>query len=229
MQRIVSLPKKRMRSGQIKPRMRLTRQLRYNGELKITRVVSAAIVFNNGGFTISGAGSQAIAFTFDPGNVYVYGSGITSATFAVPGASELSNLYELLRIDKVEMTWSPSITGAGAISPSPPGCPKFLVAFDPNDGAAPGMDQLRQQNPKEFYSIDGTSHKYTCRPKFQRIVYQTALVSNYEAASGFVNSDSTIPHYAIKMGIPNASNLATVAGGNVEFNFKIFYTLKNPK
>jgi len=210
-------------------KMRVPRTIRYNGELKISRVVSTALVFNNGGFTLSGAASQAIAFTFDPGNVNIYGSGITSATIAVPGASELSNLYELLRIDKVEMTWSPSIVGQGATSPSPPGCPKFLVAFDPNDGDAPAMDQLRQQNPKEFYAIDGRSFKYTFRPKYQRVIYQTSLVSNYEAATGFVNSNSTIPHYAVKIGIPNASNLAVTAGGNVEFSFKIFYTLKNTK
>ena len=210
-------------------RLRVSRPLRYNGEIKITRVCNFAFLFNNGGFVVNNVGSSLINMNFDPANVNVNAVAST-ATTAIPGASELAALYDLMRIDKVEIIWNASVTGAGAAAPTaPPGCPKFLVAFDPNEGSASSMDQLRQQNPKEYYAIDGRSHKFTCKPKFQRIVYQTALVSNYEAATGFVNTDSTIPHYGVKIGIPNAGNLAANQGGNVEFCVRMFYTLKNVK
>ena len=225
MQRMV--PVKRTRSGKVKTQIvRVPRSLRYNGDIQITRNVIAAINYVTTGFSIGATTNSAMNIVFDPTQVTFFISSTATSTAALPNASELAALYELMRIDKVEMTWSTSQQTTGSTT-TPAIPPRFLVCTDQNDGVAvtPDLAAIQQQNPKTFYNADGRAHKMTVRPKFQRIVYQTALVSNYEPSTGFVNSNAAIPHYGFKMGIANSG----LSAGVMDVNFKYYMTLRNPK
>lgn len=206
---------------------RVPRALRYNGENKITRTATTNLVYTSSGFSIGASFFQAVNLVFDPSSFTIYGSALVSQSTPLTNAAEIAALYDLLRIDKVEITWSSSQqanVAGGAFNAAP----KFLVCNDSNDGIGPALlSEIQQQPNKEFYSVDGSSHKWTCHPKYQRIVYQTALVSSYEPTSGFINSNSTIPHFGVRMAI---ANLASLSGsGFVDFNVKFFFTLKDVK
>lgn len=210
---------------------RVSRSLRYNGENKITRTVTGVIPYNNTGFSVGAAFFQALNIVYDPTSVTFYGSAVTSVSFPIPNAAEIAALYDQLKIDKVEITWSSTHIGTsnGASSAT---APKFLVCNDNNDGiGSASLSEIQQQPNKEYYDISGKSFKWTCgKPQFQRLIYQSGLVSNYEPTTGFVNSNSTIPHYGTKMAITNLSSMTTPGSAtSVDFNIKFFMTLKNVK
>lgn len=208
---------------------RISRTLRYNGENKITRTVSGTIPVNAAGFSIGAAFYQAVNIVYDPTSVTVYGTAVNFVNFPITNAAEIAALYDHIRLDKVEITWSANHIGTttgGAASV----VPKFLVCNDNNDGIGPAtLAEIQQQPNKEYYSADGRSFKWNVKPQFQRLVYQTALASNYEPTRGFVNSNSTIPHYGTKMAVVNLASIVGGASTNVDFNFKFFFTLKNVK
>jgi len=225
-------PSKRARSSMrtgVVPR-RVPRTLRYNGENKITRTIVGNIPYTQAGFTLGITNFQAMSIVFDPTGVTFYGSATQSANFALPNAAEIAALYDLMRIDKVELTWS---NNSAAVSNGGTGtnrAAKFLVCNDSNDGVGTtALDQIQQQPNRSFYNTNGGEHKWTCVPKYSRVVYQTALVSNYEPTRGFVNANSTIPHFAIKMGISNLGSLATATTEGIDFTLKYFMTLKHVK
>lgn len=208
---------------------RIPRTLRYNGENKISRTVTATLPFNALGISIGAAFYQAVNIVFDPTSVTFYGTAVNFTSFAIPNVAELSALYEQLRIDKVEISWSSNNIGTatgGAAQLSP----KFLLCNDTNDGIGPAtLSEIQQQPNKEYYAVDGRTHKWSVRPQYQRLVYQTGLVSNYEPSRGFVNSNSTIPHYGTKFAITNLTSLVGGASGNIDLNVKFFLSLKNVK
>lgn len=207
------------------------RTLRYNGENKITRTIVGSIPYTETGFALGVASFQAMSIVFDPTGATFYGSTTQSANFSLPNAAEISALYDLMRIDKVEFVWSgntAAVSNGGTITSNR--AAKYLLCNDSNDGIGSTLlDQIQQQPNKTFYDTDGTERKWTCVPKYSRVVYQTAAVSNYEPTRGFVNSNSTIPHYAIKMGIANLGSLGTGTSDRMDFTLKFFMTLKHVK
>jgi len=232
---VISVPRRGLKRSRVavrRPRMavqRLPRTLRYNGENKITRTVNGQLAYNAAGFSVGAGIFQAINIVYDPTSVTFYGAAVNSVSFPIPNAAEIAALYDQIRIDKVEITWSSnaqanSSGGAGVIAA------KFLVCNDSNDGiGTASLAEIQQQPNKEYYAADGRSHKWSCIPKYQRVIFQSVAVSNYEPTRGFVNSNSTIPHYGTKMAITNLTSLVGGASGNVDFNVKFFLTLKNVK
>jgi len=206
------------------------RTLRYNGENKITRTIVGSIPYTQAGFALGATNFQAMSIVFDPTGVIFYGSAVQSTAFALPNASEIAALYDLMRIDKVELVWSNNTAAVSNGGTASNRAAKFLVCNDSNDGVGTtALDQIQQQPNKTFYNTDGTENKWTCVPKYSRVVYQTALVSNYEPTRGFVNANSTIPHFAIKMGISNLGSIATATTETMDFTLKFFMTLKHVK
>jgi len=198
--------------------------LKYNGENHITRSTGFTLAVTSSGFTVGTAAFQAITLVVDPTAATFWGNIANSVTGALPNASELAALYDSMRIDKIEVTWSSTVQASGSTT-TPVSAPKFIVCTDVN-GSTSGTSNaaINQQNPKEYFSIDGSSNKYTYRPKFQRLVYYTSLVSSYEPAVGFVNSDTAIPHYGMQIGIANVPTNC-----NVDFQVKYYMTLKHVK
>jgi len=219
--------KKRPRTKAM-PRMRVARSLKYNGENRITRTVNYTLPYAGSGISILSLQTEAINIVFDPQNITFWNSAINFETAPIVNAAEYIALYDRLRIDKVEMTWAVNTQAQSVIGSTGSSPPRFLVCNDENDGqSAATLAEIQQQPNKAFYSSDGSQMKWTCVPKYSRIVYQTNLVSNYEPARGFVNSNSLIPHYGIRMGITNTANPTYF--GKIDFSFKVFLSLKNDK
>lgn len=209
---------------------RIPRAVRYNGENKITRVASGSIAYSNLGWLVAAGSSEALNFVFDPTGVTAYVAALSSVNFPLPNAAELAALYDRVRIDKVEITFAgnhQAQTGTNASAAYPA---RFLICNDDNDGSGTASVSSIQQHPnKSLYDANGGLMKWTCVPKFQRIVYLTSLVSNYEPTTGFVNADAAIPHYGTKLGITNLGTFGATTAGYVDFSFKFFLTLKNVK
>lgn len=209
---------------------RIPRTLRYNGENKITRTITGSIPYTQNGFGVGVSNFQCLSLVFDPTGVYFYGSALNFTFFPLPNAAEIAALYDLMKIDKVDLVWSNNtgaVTNGGTATNR---SAKFLVCNDPNDGVGTtSLDQIQQQPNKSFYSTNAIEHKWSCVPKYSRVIYQTATVSNYEPTRGFVNANSTIPHFAIKLGISNLGSIASATTETVDFTLKYYMSLKHVK
>jgi len=209
---------------------RIPRTIRYNGENKITRVASGTIPYSNLGWLIGAGSSEAVNFVFEPARVGAYVAALSLVNFDLPNYAEIAALYEQVRIDKVEITFNGNHQNQVGTNSAGAYPPRFLICNDDNDGiGAATLAQIQQQPNKSFMNGNGNQMKWTVYPKFQRVVYLTSLISNYEPARGFVNSDASIPHYGVKLAISNLATFGAATAGNVDFTFKYFLTLKNVK
>jgi hypothetical protein len=207
MVRTVSTTRARKRPRTISRTSRIPRGLKYNGIGHITRTINLSVNYSNAGFDIGGQSAVAMNLVWNPVEMIIANSGVNQRSIIIPNAAEYIALYDMLMIDKVELTWSSGYQ-AGANN-TVVGPPKFLVCNDYNDalGSSPTLTEIQQQSPSSFYAVDGSSHKWSVKPKFQRVIYQTPTISSYEPSRGFVNSNSTIPHFGTRMAISNAGSV----------------------
>lgn len=196
------------------------------GTYEVCRTVVGKFDYNNtGGIYIGSAYYQAGTFTISPQSVTLV-SGVPGNTtvWNIPNASELSALWDKVKIDKVEFTFSTGVIGASNNGTQPP---LFVFASDDNDTNC-SLDSICQIGDVRTWTPGNQSNggvfKVTVRPKFQRLVYYSTLSDSYEATSGYVASNYDIPHYGLKMGI-NLSN----AIGNINFSAKIYFKLRELK
>jgi len=207
------------------PLQRVPRTLRYTGETSFTRTANVSIAVTSGlGFTIGASAHEALAFTFDPTGVTWYGSSVSFASIPLPNAAEIAALWDMISIDKVEMTitslYDPSDAGGTTNF-----APRMLICNDYNSGVT-GTSLSAIQEHSDCKTLNRMNNKWAVKPKYQRVVYFTAVSSSYEPARGFVNADSAIPHYGTHIGIIERP---LVQGGRVNFSFKFFMRAKNVK
>lgn len=194
-----------------------------DGVYELTRVVNANINYG-AGFSVAGNQVEGLGISFTPQNVYIHAGNNPASynTYSVPAASELAAIWNMVKIDKVEITIHNSNVGVSNTTASQP---LILCAFDDKDTNSTA-DRLRQMNCSSWMpgSLSDNQWKVTIRPKYQRLVYYNAALSSYEPTQGYVVSDTDIPHYAYKlaMGVSGQS-------GTLFFNFKIHYKLKDLK
>jgi len=214
-----SIPKRRSL------RSRIPRSLKYDGETRLTRTVYGRINLSTGGFEIGVSSFGAVNIVYDVAGVTVYGNASTSTRFDVPNSAEFSALYDLVKIDKVELTWNSNVQASSDATALR--APRFLICNDYNDGATSvSLTDIQQHSDATAkFNTDGTANKWMVKPKYQRIVYYTALTSSYEPNNGFVNADTAIPHYGTKLACISQDFDAS----SVDFMFKYFLTLKNIK
>jgi len=85
-------------------------------------------------------------FTFDTTNVYVSGSGAT--TQSIPGAAEVHNVFDLMRVAKVEITILPAASelsyASQSLSTGTTNIPYVYHAYDPSGNAALTGPNIRQ-------------------------------------------------------------------------------------
>ena len=206
------------------------RSLKYNAPNSITRVASTYLTWTTTGFNIGVNNYQGIFLTFSPQNVYIWGSTTNFLQVPIPNASEIPALYDTLRIDKVEVSFSTNIDNQTSGSAGALQIPRFIVANDFNDGTSgTTTSQVQQQDGARMFTAQGPyPYKHTCYPKFQRIVYYSAAVSSYEPARGFVNSDVDIGHYGVRLAFDSPSN-SVILAGILNIHTKFYFTMKNVK
>jgi len=216
---------KRSRTVSSGRKQRIPKTIKYNGEVGIVRTATAALSYTaSTGFQLGAGTFSAVAFVFDPTGIVIYGSAIASATIAYDNIAEVSALWDRVMIDKVEISWesvNDKSSTAGALS-----APSYLIGNDCNNGAT-GTSLAAIKQLGDCTTLLGSGpFKWTVRPKFQRLLYFTPTTSSYEPATGYVNSDTAIPHYATHLGVLNPG---TVGATTVNFSFKMFLKCKDLK
>lgn len=208
------------------------RTLRYDGTCKFTRVVEGNYSVGPAiGWNIGASNYAEAIFTFSPTAMTLWGSNVNYIVANLPNAAEIAALWERVKIDKVEMTFTANITDNVATGTTPAySAVNLLIANDingPTSGSST-TDNMRQLATCKHYKLGGDQPvvKWTVRPKYQRLVQYTALSSSTEPATGFVASDTDIPHYGVRVGIPNTSVLGA---GKITIEAKFFFTAKNVK
>lgn len=193
------------------------------GTYELTRTTVGYLDYTSTGFTIGAASTYiGASIVFSPTNTYIYSSPSgNSISMATVNAAEIAALFEKIKIDKVEITMYSSVHGAANSSTQ---VPLILMAEDDNDTSV-SPDQIKQMNMKAWQPGDqNNTFKITVRPKYQRLVYYTALASSYEPCSGYVVAGTDIPHYGLKIGIEPLG-----AAGRIALTFKYFFKCKHLK
>lgn len=203
--------------------------LRYNGEYKLNRTLSFGLTVGGAGvgWAVGGANYQSVSIVFDPTGLNIFGSAVNFINVPMTNAAEISSLWERIRIDKVELTFAPRYEKADGIASGFNANPQLLLCNDVNSGSAGTTLAEILQRPDAKHFTTNESFKWTCYPKHQRLVYYTPLTSSYEPATGFVNSDTAIPHYSVHMSILDLGSAS--ANMAMHVTAKYFMTLRNVK
>jgi len=222
--------KKRARASRAMPvSMGLRRYLRDRGtpagSYEFNRTVTGVLNFTNAGLQIGAARYAAGTWTVSPQNLkLVSGVAGNTNTYPIINAAEFAALFDKIKVDKVEFTFTSN--SPGQLATSPASIANLLLFAEDDNDTTTSPDQIRQMNCKTWQpGYNANSFKMTIRPKYQRIVYYTALVSSYEPASGYVVSDTDIPHYGLKMGVDTLSDSSML----VNFTAKVFFKCKEIK
>jgi len=202
---------------------------RPNGPYSLTRTLAVRLAVGGAGsgWNIGGANYQAVSIVFDPTGANIFGSAVNFVNVPMTNAAELAALWDRVRIDKVDITFAPLFDKADGIATGLNTNPQIVVCNDYNDGAAGTSvgNILQHSDCKHF--VTNESFKWSVKPKFQRLLYYTPLLSSYEPASGFVNSDTAIPHYATHFAIVNTANIGPNTA--LEITMKYHLTMCNVK
>jgi len=155
-------------------------------------------------------------------------------SYPIPNAAEISALWDDIKIDKVEVT----ISGYMALSATPLTTAgyvvgnQFVYGTDDNDQLSSLATVQQLGDCKSMYMVanSGTNARtITVRPKYQQIIYYTALTSGYQPQSGYIRSDYDIEHYALKVARVPMNNVADNCNGQFNFSFKVFFKCKGLK
>lgn len=224
--------KKRKSSSLVKAGM-ITRIPRYktiklNGEYKMSRVCHIQLGTTLTGITVGGVSRQGIGLIFNPASVTFVGATAGPVQQAIiPSYAEMSALWERVRIDKVviqisSMRTDPVTNTAGNVS-----TPVFYMAYDETGVFDNTLAITQQQSQCKTWHGTGNlpDFYFTVYPKYQRIIYYTALLSSYEPARGFVVSDTEIPHYGVRLAIDNNF----IGDSVLNMRFTYYYTFADVK
>jgi len=207
--------------------VRVPGSLRLNGEYRLSRVTDLRIPFSGAGFTFGVTSTAAFGLVFDPTRVVAVTTiGGAVITNTVPNYAEISALWERVMIEKVVIEMQTTSTDPiNAVNTGT--SPVIYYATDETDIFANTLAITQQQAGCK--SFRGNSNLpdcvVTCYPKYQRIIYYTALLSSYEPARGFVVSDTEIPHYGLRI----AGDFSTTAGSYLKLRLTYHYRCKNVK
>jgi len=204
------------------------RTIKLNGEYKMSRVCHIQLFGGVNGITVGGVDRPGIGMVFNPGSVTVVGATAGPVQQAIiPNYTEMSALWERVRIDKVVIQLSAMRTDAVSGTGGNVSTPVLYMAYD-ETGVLDNTLAITQQQ-SQCRSWHGTGNLpdfiYTVYPKYQRIIYYTALLSSYEPARGFVVSDTEIPHYGVRLAMDNNLVGATL----LNFRFTYYYTFTDVK
>lgn len=206
------------------------RSLTYDGTCSFARSVAINIGITSGaGFTLGASTYGEMIATYSPLGITFWGSNVNYSAVQLPQVSEISAMWERIRIDKVILelsTVGTDTTGSSAGGYSG----RLMIANDYNGptGGSGGNELTMQCTGCKTINTAGDQpvHYHKCVPKYQRLVQYTALNSSTEPASGFVDSSTDIPHYGTRIALPQAG---VAQAGRLLIVAKFYFTAKNIK
>lgn len=214
----------------VRPRiMPVSRSIRYNGVNHISRVVNTAIAWSNAatpGYTLGVSTYDSFGITVSPTTLTILGSNVNYTLVNLPNVTELSNLYDLLKIDKVEFTFTVCGQNPNVTTTLQKGGPLLYVSTDINDVIPNTLTQTQQQEKVAMLSPTNGPQTYTLKPKYQQLVYYTSIASANAARSGYVASNLDIPHYGLRLAVADPTNTAV---HSLNISAKFFFSLKDVK
>lgn len=170
------------------------------------------------------------AFQFSPQHLIVDGTAIS-----ITGAADLNNVFEFVRVHKVEITILPAATGldysAQSLSTGTTNIPYCYHAVDYTDPVGgKGLNQIRQ-NPTCQIHLLNKPIKRTIYPKLINSDVVIDLSRNNK--DKFVRSNATISlqDQSYFNGYVFTADMKDVVWtyGQLRFNFKIFYECRQSK
>ena len=218
----------------------IPRTIRYNGINKLTRNCQVSLNYHYDAATLRGYVITDYPDTrFDSFGI-IFGTKFVSIAdtvneqpFPIIGASELTNLYDLIKLDKVEIEFSTNMQsalpnlGEGDNRSSNP---ILLISNDDTDVGSNNKEAMLQESDCRYLRFGNQDvWKHTVYPKFQSVVYQTSDTRGYLPKTGFIRSSDDVPMYGTKVCVLNSDT--SVDGGTAPhklfMRFKMFYTCKN--
>lgn len=205
------------------------------GTYEISRTVNADIRVLTDGWTDGVTQTKNICFTFSPQYLRIYRDSVTTTflQYAIPNAAELSALWDDVKINSVELTFTgifsqyPINTTGALTTPR-----QIIYGTDDNDTTTTTSIVQQLGDCKVWYpNNSGTTSvmKVTVKPKYNTLIYYTSLANGYKPERGYVRSDYDIDHYALKMSLLDHSFTADNAVGTMQVSAKFNFRFKNLK
>jgi len=203
----------------------------YNGSYSFSRMAHLSIATTSGnGFTIGAGNYAGVFFVFTPLSITAHGNGADVVYVDIPGSTEITALWERIRIDKVEFNILAQGEDTNYTSGSANIAPRIFIANDYNDDsiASTTLLQTQQQAGCKYRNTGsqiGQPLRHVCYPKYQRVIQYLTGTNAFEPTRGFVNTGLPIPHYGVRVAVENAKT----GTGNLVFAMKVYFTCTNVK
>jgi len=211
--------------------VRVPRSIRYNGLNKISRLANLGLVYvksPSAGYSIGASQYSDFAISFSPTSMTINGSSVNFTSVNWPGASEFSNLYEEMKIDKIELQFHVLVDSSQvSTSTATVTTPLMCISTDYNDVASGSLTQTQQQEKAKFIQPSSTVvETYSVVPKYNQLVQYTSLASGLASRTGYVGTSLDIPHYGVRVSVLDPVGVASHV---LYVTAKLFCTLRNVK
>lgn len=190
----------------------------------VARARDSVIVCRTVQRNITTSADLGIGFGWSP--TYLWFNGVPDT--AIPGASDLTNLYDVCRVRKVECNIMFDFNGYEVSATGTVGLPVVYTAYDPTTNASPTQSSIQQMATTRINMIgdarDGNRVVRTIYPRAQQTQGGATLLYS---TNQWVETGSDIPYngLALYVDMINISN----PNRNAMFVFKIYYECKVTK
>lgn len=190
---------------------------------------ATGLIFGGGAAT----GLYDVELSFSLYQVQAYIGGTAVGTYAMPSVTDFTNLYDLYRIDYIDVCITFS-NNTSSINQPTTGLPIIYFVEDNDDVAATNTGSLMQYDKlKKFQFGMKNMIRTRIHPKPLEMVYQSAVSTSYQSGSGkkfLTTANNNIPHYGVKLTVdPGPYSAAAVQTGVIQMSFKYHITCKNTK
>ena len=195
-----------------------------NGVHQFKRTAALDFNVNNTGVIVGGGTSPGLAFQFCPTQIVIGSAAGTLASAAMPGYTELSALFDQIKIVKAIVRFRSRNDSSNIVSNS---AIEIGTAVDYNDASPPtAIADIHQYGTfkSDVIQPGGKQHTRVVTPHWTELVYYTAVLSGYASKTGYIRSDYDIPHYGLKAWIVGSASVQLI---QVEVEY--LYECKNTK
>lgn len=205
-----------------------------SGVYEISRTVTADIRVGQDGWTDGITSTKNITWVFSPQYLKLYRDSATLfGTYNVPNAAEISALWDDIKLESVELTFTGIFSQYAINTTAAYSTPRqVLYGTDDNDAVCTtdGVKQLG--DCKVWYPNNASSSsilRMRIKPKYNTLIYYTAVTSGYKPERGYVRSDYDIDHYGLKMALIDHINTGDNSYGTMQVAAKFNFRCKNLK
>lgn len=170
-----------------------------------------------------------LAIVFSLSSTAFFVAGALAATASNPGSADFTALFDMYRIDSVEisMMYSVNINSPGIASTA--ALPIMDIVFDPTDSSTISLSSILQYNNLQVVQLGNqrTPNGYTFRVNPRPLL--TATGSNVAAAelNPWISKDTpTVNYLGVKIFYDSAGSTLTTVMGQVNFYVKYNWSMK---